>query len=348
MLSTSLVGCGSNTDKKDEVNNQASQNQEDKKDNESKKAEYHITTGIGFNDKSAQFQSFEYFKELVEKNSNGRIEVQNYHSSQLGDDREMMEALQQGTQEMTCPSTAPIVPFVPEFKVFDLPFLFPDFETADYILDGTIGQEMLEKMSSAGLIGLAYWENGYRNLTNSVRPVKTPEDVKGLKIRTMENAIHLAAWKQLGANPTPMAFGELFSAMQQKVVDGQENPWGPIYLQNFFEVQKYATDTGHVYAPFVLMISKKFWDTLPDDLKEVVKDAAIQSKDHNRKLNRKMNDEYVVQLKEKMEVTILTPEQKSAFMKAVQPVYDQYAEEIGVDLIKKVQEQVEEFQNNKK
>jgi tripartite ATP-independent transporter DctP family solute receptor len=288
-----------------------------------------------------------FFKELVEKNSDGKIKVDLYHSSQLGDDREMMEALQMGTQEMTCPSTAPIAPFVNGFKVFDLPFLFPTYEAADYVLDGPVGQDLLNQLPEIGLIGLAYWENGYRQLTNSKRAVATPEDCKGLKVRTMENPIHLAAWKALGANPTPMAFGELFSAMQQKVVDGQEYPWGTIYLQNFPEVQDYSTDTGHVYSPFVLLMSKKFWDKLPEDLQKVVKEAAMEAKDHNRKLNREMNAKYLDELKKVMTVTILTPEQKAAFQEAVQPVYDQFADEIGPDLIKAVQKNVKEFQAKK-
>jgi len=308
-------------------------------------AEYTINAGIGLNDKSAQYQSLEYFKELVEKNSDGRVQVNLYHSSQLGDDREMMEALQMGIQEVTCPSTAPIAPFVNGFKVFDLPFLFPSNEAADYVLDGPIGQELLKQLEDIGLVGLAYWENGYRQLTNSVSAVTTPEDVAGLKVRTMENPIHLAAWRTLGANPTPMAFGELFSAMQQGVVDGQENPWGTIYLQNFFEVQDYTTDTGHVYSPFVLMMSKDFWNELPGEMKGVVKEAAELSKWHNRKLNRQMNAEYLEKLKEEMNVTILTPEQRAAFQEAVQPVYEQFADEIGTELIEKVQAEVKAFQN---
>lgn len=307
-------------------------------------AEYTINAGIGLNDKSAQYMSLEYFKKLVEERSDGKIEVNLYHSSQLGDDREMMEALQMGTQQMTCPSTAPIAPFVNGFKVFDLPFLFPTHEAADYVLDGPVGQNLLKQLEDEGLVGLAYWENGYRQLTNSKRPVESPEDVKGLKVRTMENPMHLAAWKEMGANPTPMAFGELFSAMQQGVVDGQENPWGTIYLQNFFEVQDYTTDTGHVYSPLVLMMSKQFYDKLPTDLQQVVKVAAIEAKHHNRKTNRAMNAEYLNKLKDVMEVTILTPEQKAEFQKAVQPVYDQFKDEIGAELVESVQQQVEEFQ----
>ncbi|HRV99730.1 MAG TPA: DctP family TRAP transporter solute-binding subunit, partial [Aminobacteriaceae bacterium] len=222
-------------------------------------AQFTINAGIGLNDKSAQFQSLQYFKEVVEKNSDGKIEVVLFHSSQLGDDRNMMEALKMGTQEMTCPSTAPMTAFINAFKIYDLPFIFANEEVADYILDGPVGKKLLDMLPDQGLVGLAYWENGFRMLTNSSRPVQSPEDLKGMKIRTMENPIHLAAFRTMGANPTPMAFGELFSAMQQKVVDGQENPWGTIFLQNFFEVQKYATDTGHVYSPFVLLIWKKFW-----------------------------------------------------------------------------------------
>lgn len=306
---------------------------------------YSITAGIGLNDKSAQYESLEYFKELVEENSEGRITVDLYHSSQLGDDREMMEALQRGEQEMTCPSTAPIAPFVDEFGVFDLPFLFPTNESADYVLDGEIGQELLDKLSDIGIKGLVYWENGYRNLTNSVREVRSPADVEGMKIRTMENPMHLDAWRAMGANPTPMAFGELFSAMQQGVVDGQENPWGTIYLQNFYEVQDYATDTGHVYSPFVLMIAQSFWDNLPEELQEVVMDAAVKSRDQNRKLNREYNKEYLEQLKDVMTVTELTADQKAEFQGAVQSVYDKYSEEIGQDLIDGVQAEIDEFQN---
>ncbi len=301
-------------------------------------AQFTINAGIGLNDKSAQFQSLQHFKEIVEKNSGGKIEVVLFHSSQLGDDRTMMEALKMGTQEMTCPSTAPMTAFVNAFKIYDLPFIFANEEVADYILDGPVGKKLLDMLPGQGLVGLAYWENGFRMLTNSSRPVVTPEDLKGMKIRTMENPIHLAAFRTMGANPTPMAFGELFSAMQQKVVDGQENPWGTIFLQNFFEVQKYATDTGHVYSPFVLLISKKFWDKLPDDMKAVVQDAADQAKVHNRALNRKMNAEYLEKLKEKMEVVILTPEQKVAFQKACRPIYEQFGKDIGEDLIKEVQE----------
>ena len=304
---------------------------------------YNIVAGIGLNDKSAQYESLVYFKELVEENSNGRVTVEIYHSSQLGDDREMMEALQRGEQEMTCPSTAPMAQFVPGFSVFDLPFLFPSNEAADYVLDGDVGQELLDELSDVGIKGLVYWENGYRHLTNSQRAIRTPSDVEGLRVRTMENPLHLDAWRAIGANPTPMAFGEVFSAMQQGVIDGQENPWGTIYLQNFPEVQSFATDTGHVYSPFVLMIAQSFWDELPSDLQEVVMDAAIQGREHNRELNRRYNREYLEELKDVMTVVELTQEERTQFQESVLPVYDEYADQIGEELIQRVRLSIDEF-----
>lgn len=307
--------------------------------------DYTITAGIGLNDESAQYASLEVFKELVEERSDGRIEVELYHSSQLGDDREMMEALQMGAQEMTCPSTAPIAPFVSDFKVFDLPFLFPSNEAADYVLDGPIGQDLLDQLEEIDIKGLAYWENGFRHVTNSERPIEEPEDFDGLKLRTMENPIHLAAFRELGANPTPMAFGELFSAMQQGVVDGQENPWGTIYLQNFYEVQDYVSDTGHVYSPFVLMMGLEYWENLPEDLQDIVQEAALEAKEHNRKTNREWNADYREELEEVMEVTMLTDEQKADLQEAVRPVYDEFSEEIGQDLIDDVLAELEEYQD---
>ena len=231
--------------------------------------------------------------------------------------------------------------------MFDLPFLFPSNEAADYVLDGEVGQQLLDRLSDVGIKGLVYWENGYRHLTNSVRAVRTPEDVRGMKVRTMENPMHLDAWRAMGANPTPMAFGELFSAMQQGVVDGQENPWGTIYLQNFPEVQGFATDTGHVYSPFVLMIGQEFWDDLPRELQEVVMDAAIRSRDMNRELNRRYNREYLEDLRNIMTVVELSPEARTQFQTAVRPVYASYADAIGQDLIDAVIAEIEAFQSGR-
>ena len=306
-----------------------------------------IRAGIGLNDQHPQYKGLEVMKEYVERESGGRIEMQLFHSSQLGDDIQMMEALQMGSQEVTCPSTAPITSIDKRFMIFDLPFLFPTEEIASDLLDGALGQELLDGLEEKGLIGLAYWENGYRHLTNDVREVRTPADMKGLKIRTMENQVHLDFFRALGANPTPMPFGELFTAMQTGVVDGQENPVPTIYLQNYPEVQKFTTLTGHVYSPFVLLMSKIFWDKLPADLQEVVEKGAIVSRDEQRKINREYTEELKSGLEEKgMTVTVLTPAEQKAFQDATMPTIEKFRAEIGEDYVNKVLAEITKLGGN--
>lgn len=306
-----------------------------------------IRAGIGLNDQHPQFKGLEVMKEYVEKESNGRIEMQLFHSSQLGDDIQMMEALQMGSQEVTCPSTAPITSIDNRFMIFDLPFLFPTEEVASDLLDGDLGQELLDGLSDHGLIGLAYWENGYRHLTNSVREVKSPADMEGLKIRTMENEVHLDFFRALGANPTPMPFGELFTAMQTRVVDGQENPVPTIALQNYSEVQDYTTLTGHVYSPFVLLMSKIFWDKLPAELQTVVEDGAILARDEQRRINREYTEELKGELVEAgMTVTELTTEELKAFQDATKPTVEKFKSQIGEDYVNQVLEEIENLSGN--
>ncbi len=293
--------------------------------------------GIGLNEDHPQYKGLEKFKEEL-NNRVDTIEVQLFANSQLGDDRSMMEGLQLGTQEGTVPSTAPIVGFKEEFKVYDFPFLFPNEEAADKVLDGEIGQELLDSLSDVGIKGLVYWENGFRNLTNREVAVKTPEDMKGLKVRTMENPVHLAAFRALGANPTPMAFGELFTALQQKTVDGQENPIATIYYNKFYEVQGYTTLTKHVYSPFVFMISQKFWDESTPEEQEAMMEASKIARDHERLLNREANETLAIELeKEGMEVIELTPEAQAAFMEKAQEIYPEFATGEVAKLLERVQ-----------
>ncbi|RKD22943.1 ABC transporter substrate-binding protein [Ammoniphilus oxalaticus] len=302
-----------------------------------------IRAGIGLNDQHPQFKGLEKFKEIVERDTNGSIVVENYHSGQLGDDRAMMEALQLGTQEMTCPSTAPIANFVPGFSVFDIPFLFPNEEVADQVLlKDPVGQELLDMLPEQGMVGLAYWENGFRDLTNNKHEVKTVADFKDLKIRTMENKLHLAAFRALGANPTPMAFSELFTAMQQGTVNGQENPIATIYLQKYNEVQKYLSLTHHVYSPFVLLLSKKFWDESTPEEQEIMKKAAQEAGDYERKLVREANGEYVDDLKAAgMTVTEITEADRAEMKKVTDAVLPQFVDTIGKDIVDKVTTAVE-------
>ncbi|QBP42493.1 TRAP transporter substrate-binding protein [Paenisporosarcina antarctica] len=301
-----------------------------------------IRAGIGLNDQHPQFKALVKFQEIVEEKTEGKIKVETYHSGQLGDDRSMTEALQLGSQEVTIPSTAPLANFVPEFSIFDFPFLFPNEEVADAVLDGEVGQKFLDKLEDQNLVGLAYWENGFRDVTNSKLPIETAADFKGLKLRTMENELHLEAFKALGANPTPMALGELFTAMQQGTVDGQENPVPTIYLQKFYEVQDYVSNTHHIYSPFVFLMSKSFFDELTEDQQVIVKEAAVKAGKYERELNREANKQNLEDLKETgMNYTEITPEARQEMVDLVQPTIDKYAEQIGIDTVQEVYDAIE-------
>lgn len=277
------------------------------------------------------------FAEIIEKETNGAIKAEVYTDGQLGGDRDVFEGLQLGTIQGTTLSTGIIGAFDAKFNVFDLPFLFKDVQQAYTVLDGPIGQELLDGLPAVGVVGMNYWENGFRHLTNDVREVKSVADIKGLKIRTLENQLHIDAWKALGATPTPMAYTELFTALQQKVVDGQENPFGNVTSAKFYEVQKYLTETGHIYNASPFLISKKFWDTLTDDEKAIFKKAADEARDFQREANQQEDVDSKKFLTENgMTITELTPEAKNEFKQQLQPIYDKYAPSIGEDLMKKI------------
>ncbi|MBO0588558.1 TRAP transporter substrate-binding protein [Sporosarcina sp. E16_8] len=301
-----------------------------------------IRAGLGLNDLHPQYKGLIKFKEIVEEKTDGQIIVETYHSGQLGDDRTMTEALQLGSQEVTIPSTAPLANFVPEFGIFDFPFLFPTVEVADEVLDGEVGKKILDKLESQNLVGLAYWENGYRDVTNSKQAIATAADFKGLKLRTMENELHLEAFRALGANPTPMAFTELFTALQQKTVDGQENPLATIYLQKYYEVQSHVSNTNHVYSPFVFLMSKSFYDDLTEEQQKIVKEAAIEAGIYERQLNREANETNLADLQtEGITYTEVTPEAREEMKQLVQPTIDKFTKKIGSEIVKEVYDAIE-------
>ncbi len=291
----------------------------------------------GINEQHPTYLAGKKFGELLAAKLPGKYEVQVYANAQLGDDVRATEAVRMGSLEMVATSASPLTGLVPAFSVFDLPFIIPSEAAADAVYDGPVGQRLAKELEAKGLVLLAYYENGFRQLTNSVREVKTPADLKGLKIRTMQNPIHLDAFKALGANPTPMPFSEVFTAMQQKTIDGQENPIPTIYLSKFHEVQKYATLTGHVYGPHILLINKKLFDSFPPADQKAIREAAQESAKFQRALNRKLNADAVAELKKAgMTVTELTPAQKKAFQDACAPVYASWEPKIGKELIEQV------------
>ncbi len=279
------------------------------------------------------------FAEQVEKETNGGIKVEVFPDSQLGGERDNFEGLQLGSLQASIISTAVTSTFSPNMSILDLPFLFKDNDTAYKVLDGEIGDTLLAELSNQGVIGMNFWENGYRHLTNSVKEIKSPEDLKGLKIRTMESPIHLDMWKELGAIPTPMAFPELFPALQQGIVDGQENPYVVTATNRFYEVQDHLTVTQHVYAANIFMISKKFWDTLSEEEKDIITKAGEEAKVYQREVEQQQANDLLELLKEKgMEITELSVEEKQKFTEKVQPIYEKYSKEIGEDLVGKLLE----------
>ena len=229
------------------------------------------------------------FADLVDKKSNGRIKITVYSGAQLGSDQQMQAALRGGTQEFTVPSTATIANIVKEFGVIGLPFSFANEKQADAVLDGPFGQSLLAKLPEKGLVGLAFWENGFRNFTNSKRPIVKAEDLAGLKVRTMQNNLYIDMFQGLGANAIPMPVNELYTALETKAVDAQENPFTVVQTQKFYDVQKYLSTTGHAYDALVLVASKKFWGGLSAADRGILLAATAEATTFERQTSRDLN-----------------------------------------------------------
>ena len=275
------------------------------------------------------------FGEVLEELSGGQFTLKQHPTAALGGEREMIEAVQLGTLDMVITSTGPLPNFVPEVQVLDLPFLFRDYEHARGVLDGEIGQELLAKVDEAGMKALAWTENGFRHITNSLRPVRTPEDLAGLKIRTMENPIHLRAFEALGAAPTPMSFAELFTALQQGVVDAQENPAVVIVVSRLAEVQDHLTLSGHVYSPAIILVSQSLWDSLSEEERGWFEEAARASVEVTRNRVTELEETGVDQLRE-AGMEVVTEIDRAAFEEEVQPVYDAYTQEFGDEMVERI------------
>ena len=280
-------------------------------------------------------KGLEHLGQLLSEASKGQIELQMFHSSQLGSERDAIEGVSMGTLEMTLISSAPLANFTNAFLVFDLPFIIQDRQKAYAYMDGPEGKKILDSVLSKGMVALGIWENGFRMLTNSKKPVAVPEDLNGLKIRLMENPIHVGTFKTLGAYPVPMPFGELFTALQQGTVDGQENPLIIISTSKFAEVQKYLSLTGHFYAPAILLVNKNFWEnTLSEEQRKIFTEAELKARTWERNFSMENEKKLVDSLKAQgMEVTM--PD-KAKFFEAVQPVYKEFEEKVGKEAIQKL------------
>ncbi|MBO9453977.1 TRAP transporter substrate-binding protein [Paracoccus sp. R12_1] len=278
------------------------------------------------------------FEESLKGSLGDQFTFRHFPSSGLGGEREVVEGIQLGTVEMTIVSTGTLSNFVPQVGVFDVPFLFTSLDHARKVLDGEIGQDMLAKFDDAGLHALAWGEQGFRHITNNRGAIQTPADTEGLKIRTMENPVHIEAFKALGAAPTPMAWPEVIGALQQGAIDGQENPLSVIVSAKLSEVQKYLTLDGHVYSPAVILISPALWGQLDDDQKAAFDQAAADAVTAMRGYVDDVEASGVATLKEQgMEVNELSPEEKAAFRDALAEPYKDYEAQFGKELMDRIQ-----------
>ncbi|MFN3295738.1 TRAP transporter substrate-binding protein [Caldimonas sp.] len=292
-----------------------------------------IRFGYGLNEESNQGRAVKLFAQEVEKASGGKMRVRAIGAAALGSDVQMQQALIGGAQEMMVGSTATLVGITKEMAIWDTPFLFNNSAEADVVLDGPVGQKVMDKLQEKGLVGLVYWENGFRNLTNNKQPVTKLEDLNGIKLRVMQNNVFLDSFKSLGANAIPLPFSELFTALETRAVDGQENPYNTILSSKFYEVQKYLTVTNHVYSPWIVLASKKWWDGLSQAERKVLLDAAVKSRDFERKDTREEAARALAELKAKgMQVNELSSAEANRMREKLTAVHASIAEQVGRDL----------------
>jgi TRAP-type transport system periplasmic protein len=272
----------------------------------------------------------ERFAELVEKNSGGKLKVQVFPGGALGSDQANVSALQGGTLEMAAMNSGIFASLVKDFAIYDFPFLFGNPKEADAVVDGPFGQNLHRKLEEKGLVGLGYYELGFRELTNSKHPITKVEDIAGLKLRVIPNPINVDWVKALGANPTPLPFPELYAALEQKAVDGQENPVATIKGAKLYEVQKYMTLTNHQYNPQSVVVSKKFWDTLSAADKKVLQDAARESASYQRTQSRAMLQSGLEDLKKGgMQVNELPAAEIAKLRDKMKPVIAKHSASVG-------------------
>jgi TRAP-type transport system periplasmic protein len=282
------------------------------------------------------------FRDLVAERSDGAITIEVFPNATLGDERTLLEGMQIGTIDMGLITNGPVSNFLEDMAVFELPFLFPSSEAAYAVLDGPIGQELLDRLEEVNLKGLAYAERGFRNLTNSERAVNTPADIDGLRIRVMENPVYIDTFRELGADAIPMAWTEALTAMQQGTIDGQENPVNVVHSFKLNETQTNMTMTRHTYAPAIFVMGLPVWNKLGEEAQTIIDEAAQEAAEYERDLNASQQGEQLKALSD-AGMTIVDDADLSAFAEAVKPVYEKYGAKFG-DYLPRIQAQISEFQ----
>lgn len=292
-------------------------------------------------EKSHQGLGVAKFAELVDAKSRGQIKIKPFYNGSLGNDVQVTSALQGGTIEFTVPQTTTLTGMVKEFEILDFPFLFGSEKDAEKVLDGAVGQKLLDKLPTKGLVGLAYWENGFFNATNSKHPIARAEDFQGLKFRAVQAKISQETLKALGANPVPLAVPELYTALETRTVDGQGTPTAVIAALKLNEVQKYLSLTQHSYGAFVPLVSKKFWDKLSEGDRKILQDAAIEARSYQRGVAREQAKSAQTQMAAKgLIVNQVSAAEHARMREKIQPVWKMFANDVGTDLYAEVMSQV--------
>lgn len=280
-------------------------------------------------------EGMEKFKDLVEEKSGGNITVRLFPGGVLGGDLQTLSSLQGGTVEMTVMNAGLLAGVAKDFALADLPFLYDTAEQADAVMDGPFGTALMDQLPAHNLAGLGYWELGFRQLTNNRHPVTKVEDIAGLKIRVVQQPVMIDLFNALGANAVPMPFPEVYTALETGAIDGQENPFPNILASKFYEVQKYLTVTNHVYNPQIVLVSGKLWDSLNQEERKLLQDAAMEARDFQRETSRAQSAEALAQLKEEgMEVTELSPEEMAKLREKARPVVDQHKQDASPELVR--------------
>ena len=280
----------------------------------------------------------EYFKKLAEERTQGKVKIEIYPNSSLYKDKEEVEALQLGSVQMLAPSMAKFGPLgVKEFEVFDMPFIFDDYEGLKKVTTGPVGADLLKKLEPKGFIGLAYWDNGFKVMTAN-KPIKKPEDMKGLKMRIQSSKVLDSEMRALGALPQVLAFSEVYQAMQTGVVDGNENTISNVYTQKMHEVQKYLTQTEHGYIGYCVIVNKKFWEGLPADLRTALEGAMKETTEYVRGIAKKENDDALEAIRKegKTQILTITADEKKAWKKALLPVHKEMESRVGKEVIQSI------------
>jgi TRAP-type transport system periplasmic protein len=275
------------------------------------------------------------FAELLAAKTGGKFKVQEFPSNQLGNEMQQQSALQGGVQEMSAPATTSLAGIVKEFGLVDFPFAVSSFEQADALLDGPLGQALIARLPEKGLVALGYWDLGFRNVTNSKRPITKAEDLEGLKLRVIPNPVFLESFKAFKANPVPMPFAELYGALEAKAVDGQENPFAVILSNKFFEVNKFVSATNHVYAANIVLVSKRFWDKLSPAEQKAMHEAADEARGYQRQVSRAAAQKAVGELQAKgMQYNTIAPAEQARMGAVVKPVLEKFASSYDPAIVK--------------